>query len=161
VEGTAYLDLVTGLVIALGLVGIVVMVLPGSMLVLGAILVWAVLVGETTGWVVFALAATLLVAGQGLKYAVPGRRMKDVGVPNRTLLVGGLLGIVGFFVIPVIGLPLGFVAGVYAAEVQRVGANDARGTTGHALRAVGLSIAIELVFGLLAAAVWFAGAILT
>jgi uncharacterized protein YqgC (DUF456 family) len=155
------LDALTGLVIALGLVGIVAMVLPGTVLILGALLVWAVLVGETAGWVAFAVAATFLVLGQVVKYAVPGRKMKDVGVPNSTLLAGGLLGVVGFFVIPVVGLPLGFVAGVYVAEHLRVGATAARGTTGHALRAVGLSIVIELGFGMLAALTWAAGVVAT
>ena len=155
------LDALTGLVIALGLVGIVVMVLPGTVMILGALLVWATLVGETAGWVVFAVAATFLVAGQVVKYAVPGRRLKDVGVPGSTLAVGGLLGMVGFFVIPVVGLPLGFVAGVYVAELLRVGATTARGTTGHALRAVGLSLVIELAFGMLAALVWAAGVVVT
>jgi len=120
-----------------------------------------VLLGEAVGWAVFAVAATFLVVGQAVKYLVPGRRMKSVGVPGSTLLVGGLLGVVGFFVIPVVGLPLGFVAGVYAAELQRVGAQSARGTTGHALRAVGLSLAIELAFGMLAALTWAAGVVVT
>ena len=155
------LDALTGLVIALGLVGIVAMVLPGTVMILGALLVWAVLVGETAGWVVFAVAATFLVVGQVVKYAVPGRRMKDVGVPGSTLMAGGVLGVVGFFVVPVVGLPLGFVAGVYAAEHLRVGATAARGTTGHALRAVGLSLVIELAFGLLAALTWAAGVVAT
>ncbi|RYP81360.1 DUF456 domain-containing protein [Nocardioides guangzhouensis] len=137
------------------------MVLPGSMLILGALLVWAIVVGEPAGWAVFAVAATFVMAGQVVKYTVPGRRMKDVGVPSSTLLVGGILGVVGFFVIPVVGLPLGFVAGVYAVEHQRVGAREARNTTTHALKAVGLSIAIELGFGMLAAAAWGAGAVLT
>ena len=155
------LDALTGLVIALGLVGILVMVLPGTMVILGALLVWAVLVGETAGWVTFAVAATFLVLGQIVKYVVPGRRMKDVGVPGSTLLAGSLLGIVGFFVIPVVGLPLGFVAGVYVAELLRVGGTAARGTTGHALRAVGLSLMIELAFGMLAALTWAAGVVAT
>ena len=153
--------MLTGLAIAIGLVGIVVMVLPGSMLILAALLVWAILVGTPTGWAVFAVAATFVMAGQVVKYTVPGRRMKEVGVPNSTLLAGGVLGVVGFFVIPVVGLPLGFVAGVYAVEHQRVGPREARGTTTHALKAVGLSIAIELAFGMLAAAAWGAGAVLT
>ena len=155
------LDALTGLVIALGLVGIVVMVLPGTVMILGALLVWAVLLGETAGWVVFAVAATFLVVGQVVKYAVPGRRMKDVGVPGSSLMAGGLLGVVGFFVIPVVGLPLGFVVGVYVAEHLRVGAAAARGTTGHALRAVGLSLVIELAFGMLAALTWAAGVVVT
>ena len=155
------LDVLTGLAIAVGLVGIVVMVLPGSVLILGALLVWTVLVGGTAAWAVFAVAATFLMAGQIVKYAVPSRRMKDVGVPGSTLLVGSLLGIVGFFVVPVVGLPLGFVGGVYVAELARVGGRDAWTTTMHALRAAGLSIAIELAFGMLAALTWAVGAVAT
>jgi len=153
-------DLLTGLAIALGLVGIVVPVLPGSVLVLGAVLVWAVVVASTTGWVVFAVATTFLAVGAVVKYAVPGRRLTADGVPRRTLVAGGLLGVVGFFVIPVIGLFIGFVLGVYLAEVHRVGRAVAWPTTRAALRAVGLSVLIELVAGLLAALTWLGGAVL-
>ena len=73
-------------------------------------------------------------------------------MPNRTLLVGALLGFVGFFVIPVVGMFIGFVLGVYVAERRRVGGARglARRPTG-ALRAVGVSILIELVAAFLAA----------
>jgi len=152
-------DLLIGLAIAVGLVGIVVPVLPGSVLVLVAILVWAVLAGTATGWAVFAVATLLLAAGAIVKYAVPGRRLKADGVPNSTLLYGGVLGVVGFFVIPVVGLLIGFVLGVYLAELRRVGRDLAWPTTRSALRAVGVSILIELGAGLLAALTWLAGAI--
>ena len=152
-------DLLTGLAIAVGLVGIVVPVLPGSLLVVAAILVWAVLVSTATGWVVFAVATVLLAAGAVVKYAVPGRRLKADGVPSRTLLAGAVLGVVGFFVVPVVGLLIGFVLGVYLSELQRVGRDLAWPTTRSALRAVGVSILIELAAGLLAALTWLAGAI--
>lgn len=152
-------DLLIGLAIAVGLVGIVVPVLPGSVLVLAAILVWAVLAGTATGWTVFAVATLLLAAGAIVKYAVPGRRLKADGVPNSTLLYGGVLGVVGFFVIPVVGLLIGFVLGVYLAELRRVGRELAWPTTRSALRAVGVSILIELGAGLLAALTWLVGAI--
>lgn len=154
-------DLLVALAIAVGLAGIVVPVLPGSLLILGALLAWAIAIGETTGWVVFSIAAAFLVIGTTVKYVVPGRRMKSSGVPSSTLLIGAVLGIVGFFVIPVVGLPVGFVAGVYAAEHRRVGQVAARSTTVAALKAVGLSILIELAAGLLAAMTFVVGAILT
>jgi hypothetical protein len=79
-----------------------------------------------------------------------------------TLAAGAALGIVGFFVIPVVGLVIGFVAGVYAAERHRLGAHPpAAASTAVAVRAVGLSIVIELVGALLAAAVWFVGVVVT
>jgi uncharacterized protein YqgC (DUF456 family) len=149
-----------GVAVLVGLVGIVVPVLPGSVLILGAVLVWALEVGTSPGWAVFALVAVLLVVGAVVKYAVPGRRLKGDGVPNRTLLGGALLGVVGFFVIPVVGLLIGFVLGIYLCEVHRLGRDRAWASTRAALAAVGLSLLIELAAGLLAALTWLGGAIL-
>ena len=95
-----------------------------------------------------------------MKYAVPGRGLRTAGVPSRTLVAGGLLGVVGFFVVPVVGLFLGFVLGVYLSELQRVGAERAWPSTRAALRAVGLSMLIELAAGMLAAVTWLAAAVL-
>ena len=156
----ALTDLLVGIGVLVGLVGIVVPVLPGSLLVLASILVWAIVVSGAAGWAVFAVAAVLLVVGGVVKYAVPGRRLAAAGVPTRTLVAGGLLGIVGFFVIPVVGLLVGFVLGVYLSEVVRVGTDLAWPTTKAALRATGLSLLIELAAGLLAAVTWLVGAVL-
>lgn len=154
-------DLLFLLGAAIGLVGILIPMLPGTLLVLGVAIGWAVVVNETTGWVVLGVIVALLGAGLLLKYAVPGRHLQRAGVPNRTLLVGGVAGVVGFFVVPVVGLPLGFVLGIYLAEVQRVGETAARGSTWSALKAVGLSLLIELVAGLLATLALLVGAVLT
>jgi uncharacterized protein len=154
-------ELLTGLVILLGLVGIVVPVLPGSILILGAALVWTVYDGSGVAWVVFAVVTTILVVGGVVKYVVPGRGLRTSGVPNRTILLGGLLGIVGFFVVPVIGLAIGFLLGVYLSEVRRVGRNLAWPSTVAAMKAVGLSVFVELVAGLLAAGVWTVGVLTT
>ena len=154
-------ELVIGLAVVVGVVGVVVPVLPGSLLILGAVLTWAVTSGSAEAWAFFALATVLLVSGAVVKYAVPGRSLKAAGVPNRTLVVGGLLGLAGFFVIPVVGLFIGFVLGVYLAEVQRLGRDDAGPSTRHALKAAGLSVLIELVTAVLAAVTYFTGALLT
>lgn len=154
-------ELLVAVAIAVGIAGIIVPVLPGTVLVLGAILVWALEVGTTTAWIVFAFATTFLVLGTVVKYLVPGRQLKSSGVPNRTLLVGALLAFVGFFVVPVVGMFIGFVLGVYAAERARVGADGAWPSTRAALRAVGVSILIELVASSLAAATWVVGVVIT
>jgi uncharacterized protein YqgC (DUF456 family) len=147
--------LLVGAVILVGLVGIVVPVLPGALLVLVAILAWAAEVSSTAGWVTFSVALGLIAVSQVVKYTIPGRQMHDRGVPRASLLVGVLLGIVGFFVIPVVGLFIGFPAGIYLAERRRLGAHaDAWSSTRHALRAIGVSILIELAGALLAAGTW-------
>ena len=154
-------EVLVALAIAVGLVGVVVPVLPGALLVLGAILVWAWDIGTGEAWVVFAVATTFIALGSVVKYVVPGRRLRTSGVPTSTLLLGGLLGIIGIFVIPVVGLVVGFVLGIYLAELRRVGVDAAWPATKDALKAVGLSILIELVATLCAASVWAAGVVLT
>ncbi len=155
------LEVVVGLVIAVGIVGVVVPVLPGSILIVAAVLLWAAELGTSTSWAVFAVVALLIVVGAIVKYVVPGRRLQDAGIPTSTMLLGGLLGVVGFFVIPVVGLVVGFVLGVYLAELRRVGTRAAWPATRHALTAAGLSLLIELTASMLAAAVWVAGVVLT
>nr|WP_246210013.1 DUF456 domain-containing protein [Nocardioides piscis] len=66
----------------------------------------------------------------------------------------------GFFVIPVVGLFIGFVLGVYAAEHRRLGSAAAWPATKHALKAVGLSILIELAAAMLAVATWIVGVVI-
>ena len=150
-------EIVVALAIAVGIVGMVVPLLPGTLLVAAAILVWALDTGGSTAWTVAAVAGVLLLAGALLKYLLPGRRLTEAGVPRRTLWTGAALGVVGFFVVPVVGLPLGFVLGVHLAERARVGGQEAGASTVAALRAVGLSIAIEVLAGMLAAVAWVAG----
>lgn len=148
-----------GLAIAVGLVGVVVPLLPGLLLVWAAVLFWAIVEQTVLAWTVLGLATVLVAVAQVGKYLLPGRRLQAAGVPNRTLVIGAVLGIVGFFVIPVVGLVVGFVLGVYLAERVRLGAHAGAWTsTKHALKAAGLSIAIELAAGLLVAAAW-AGAV--
>jgi uncharacterized protein YqgC (DUF456 family) len=154
-------EVVVALAILVGLVGVVVPVLPGLVLVLVAVLVWALDVGGGTAWTVFGLATAVLVAGTVVKYAVPGRRLKSSGIPASTTWFGIALGVVGFFVIPVVGLVIGFVLGVYLAEHRRVGSAAAWPSTQQALRAVGVSILIELAAGILAALVWVVGVVVT
>jgi uncharacterized protein len=155
------LEVLLAVVIAIGLAGMLVPVLPGSLLVAAAILLWAADRGGTVAWVVALLAVGLLAAGAVVKYLVPGRRLQRTGVPTRTLLAGAALGVVGFFVVPVVGLPLGFVLGIYLSEWHRLGHRFAWPATVDALKAVGLGILIELAFGVLAAATWAVGVVIT
>jgi uncharacterized protein YqgC (DUF456 family) len=154
-------EVAVAMAIALGLVGILLPVLPGSLLVAAAVVVWAIDDGGGTAWVVTIVALALLASGSVVKYLVPGRRLRRAGVPLGTLAAGGVLGVVGFFVVPVVGPPLGFVVGVYLAEWHRLGRVAAWPATTHALKAVGLGIVIELGFALLAALNWTVGVVLT
>jgi uncharacterized protein YqgC (DUF456 family) len=144
-----------GVAIAAGIVGVVVPVLPGALLVWAAIAVWALAVGSATGWGVLAVATLAVGGAQVVKYLVPGRRLRGAGVPRRSILAGVVLAVVGFFLIPVVGFFIGFPLGVYLEERRRLlRPESAWDSTRAALRAMGLSIVIELAASVLAAGAW-------
>ncbi|MCH9722634.1 MAG: DUF456 domain-containing protein [Actinomycetia bacterium] len=146
------------LTIAIGLVGMLVPVLPGTLLVYAAIAVWSVVESSTASWTVLAVVTVLLVGGQLIKYLWPVRRMRAADIGAGTLAAGAVLGVIGFFVIPVVGLVIGFVGGVYLAELlARRDWRRAWASTVHAVKGVVLSVGVELSAGLLATAVWVAG----
>ena len=151
---------VVGLAIAVGIVGVVVPVLPGALLVWAAIAVWAIVVGSTIGWAVLSVATLLIGGAQVVKVLVPGRRLRDAGVPRQSIVAGVVLAVVGLFVIPFVGFFIGFPLGVYAEERRRLGGHaSAWRSTQEALRAMGLSIVIELAASVVAAGAWL-GAVL-
>jgi uncharacterized protein YqgC (DUF456 family) len=143
------------LAIAVGLVGILVPLLPGTVLVFGAILVWALFERTTVAWVTLGIVAALLAATLLVKYLWPMRRMKSADVGTLSLVAGAVLGIIGFFVVPVLGLVIGFVLGVYLAELaKRRDQRVAWTSTVHAIKGVALSVGVELAGGLLATVAW-------
>lgn len=155
----AAITFLAGLAIIVGILGVIVPILPGLVLCWLGVLAWAVFVDNGAGrWAVLALVTLIAATGTVVKYLWPGRNLKRGGVPNRTLLVGGVLGLVGFFVIPVVGLVIGFVLGVWLAERVRLGdSRQAWPSTKHALKAAGLAMLIELAAGLGILVVWLAG----
>jgi uncharacterized protein YqgC (DUF456 family) len=83
-------------------------------------------------------------------------------VRTLSLVVGAALGIIGFFVIPVLGLVIGFVLGVYLAELaNRRDQAVAWTSTKHAVKGVALSVGVELAGALLATVAWVVGVYLT
>jgi hypothetical protein len=137
--------------IVVGIVGVVVPVLPGLLLCWASVLVWALFADAGWGrWPVLALCTVWMLLGIVIKYAWPGRRLKSAGIPTSTLLAGVGLGLVGMFVVPVLGLLLGFVLGVWLAEAARLGGmGTAWPSTRAALLGAGLSVLVELTAAML------------
>ena len=149
------LNLLVAVALVVSVAGIIVPVLPGTLLALGALFVWALVTGGGA-WIAFGAMALLIGLGQVLKYLLPHKSMTAAGVPGRSIVIGGAAAIVGFFAIPVVGLVVGFLGGVYVAEHLRLGGDweQARASTWIAMKATGFSILIELAALLIAATIW-------
>ncbi len=156
------ITLISGIAVLAGLLGVVLPIVPGLVLCWAGVLFWTLFAhAGPIRWAVLAVATVFAAGGTVVKYRWPGRRLKTTGVPTSSLLAGGVLGVIGFFVIPVVGLILGFVLGVWLAERARLGAGRAWPSTRAALGAVGLSMLVEFVAALAVAAVWLLGLAIT
>lgn len=94
-EAQIIVTLVCGLLIAVGVAGIIVPVLPGAITIGVSLLIWALVLQNTVGWVVFALGAVLVVAGMLASAVLTGKRLKGRQIPNRSIVVGVVVGLVG------------------------------------------------------------------
>ncbi len=133
-----------GLAMLIGCIGIIVPVLPGSALIATGALVWAIVLGTTTGWV--ALAVILLLVGIGMtaSWVLTGKRLKARQIPNSSLVLAGICAFIGFFVIPVVGLFVGFIAGLYLAEYRRLkDPKESWESSWTAIKALGIGIIVE------------------
>lgn len=149
---------IVGVVIAIGVVGAVVQIWPSSPLIGGAILVWAWMSGTRAAWVVLALTVVILTVGTVLKYVIPARGMSKAGIPQSTLIWGGIGGLMGWFLGLPVGLLLGMIAAIFLVEYLRSReASTAWKSTLHALKAYGWTIAIELFAALASATLWGIG----
>lgn len=151
-------SVITGVLVLIGLAGIVVPVLPGSATIIVGLLLWAIFVGGRLGWVVFAVGALLCVAGMLATYVLTGRVLKREKIPNRSIVVGLVAGVVGMFLVPVVGLPLGFAVGLFAAEYLRVGElPGALRSSWAAIKAAARGILVEFGLSGLAVVAWLIG----
>lgn len=151
--------LLCGVALAISLAGIIIPVLPGSILGLLALLEWALFGGAGWGgWLVFAIGGVLFACGMASSALLTGRRLKQRSIPSRSVLVGAFLAIVGMFIVPVVGLVAGFAVGLLLSEWQRTGhLRGAASSSWAALKATGLGILVEFGFACVAATVWVIG----
>lgn len=144
------------LAIAVGVAGTVVPMVPGLGLIVAATLMYGAVAGfGSTGTVAAALIVAVGVGGTIAGIAIPKRAAGAAGAPRSSLLIGALGAVIGFFAVPVIGLPLGGVAGIYVGERLRTGDGAAAWRATRAtVRGFGLATLAQLAAALLMAAIW-------
>jgi uncharacterized protein len=153
----------TGLAMAVGLIGTLLPFLPGLPIIWAAALVYGLVEGfGGVGPVAFTLITLLAVTGVVAGLVLPHRRVAARGAPISTVAAGVVLGIIGFFVIPVVGLVVGTVGGVLLAERSRTGDwTIAWATTKDLLVGFGIGVAVEFAAGLAMIICWVAWLLLT
>jgi uncharacterized protein len=145
-----------GLVMAVGAVGTIVPLVPGISLVWGAGLVYGLDRGfGAVGVVAFAVMTGLAVAATVAGYVVPKRRARGAGAPRATVWLGVAGAVVGFFVVPIVGLPIGGVLGIYVGERLRTGDTvTAWRATRTTITGFGIAVLVQFAAALSMIALW-------
>lgn len=154
-------EVLLGLLMLAGLVGVLVPVLPGLLLIAGSGVAWALADPGPARWVVAVTLVVLAVGAMAAGAIVPARRATAAGAPRSALVAGAVGMILGFFLVPVIGALVGFPAGIFVAERIRLrDGRAARATTIATLKGAALGIGIQLVAGVAMIAIWAAAVLL-
>lgn len=148
-----------GLAILVGVAGTIIPVLPGSVLIGLSLLAWAIWGGAgTAGWVVFGVGMVFVLAGIAASAVLTGRKLKQHSIPSRSVVIGLVAGVAGMFIIPVVGLFVGFAAGLLLSEFLRTrNFGTATASSWAALKATGLGMLAEFGLACLAASTWVIG----
>lgn len=145
--------------LVLGAAGVVLPVLPGSLLIIITLLVWAVLLGGPAAWTAAVLGMLLAAVGWSAATVLTGRVLQREQIPRGPVLIAVVAGLAGMVLLPPLGLFIGFAAGLFAAEYRRRG-NDwetAGAASLRALRAIGLGVLVEFCLAGLAVSCFVIG----
>lgn len=148
-----------------GLLGTVVPVLPGILLMWGAVVAYGFFVGFGAVGIGVVIVATLLSAlAVALGFILPKRLADESGASGWSQIAAVVGGIIGFFVIPIVGIIVGALVGIAIAEyLDKDDWTRARGSTIAVAKGFGISALLQIAIGfaiLLAWTLWAATVVL-
>lgn len=150
------LVVLVAIVMVIGVAGTVLPILPGLWLIWAAALAYGLFAGfGIGGWATMALITGLAAAGTASAVYLPQRKAASIGVPWWGQVVALVCAVAGFFIVPVIGAPLGFVVGILLVTLIRERQfQDALEATRATLKAMLLASGLQFAVGLAMVAVW-------
>ena len=150
------LIVLVAVIMVIGVAGTVLPILPGLWLIWAAAVGFGVFSGfGIIGWIAMTVITALAVAGTAASFYLPQRSAASVGVPGWGQVIALAAAVAGFFFIPVVGAPVGFVAGVLVVTLLRERHfQDALHATGATLKSMLMASGLQLTAGLAMAALW-------
>lgn len=152
--------LVAGLLLAVAAIGTVYPVLPGSVLAIVTLIAWAWIMGSPAAWTAAVIGALIATAGWSASAVLTGRKLRQQQIPKLSIVVAVVSAVVGMFLIPVVGLFVGFGGGLLVSEyVRRRDFRAALTSSVETLKATGIGVLLEFGMVCLAGSVWMIGVI--
>lgn len=143
-------------VMLVGLVGTVIPALPGIELIwLATVAYWVFTGFDKWGIILLALMTVLLIIGEVMSFFLANTAAAKTGASWQAILASLVLGLIGIFVIPILGALIGAVLGVFLVEwYRRRNWREALRATTGALWGYGLSIGAQFVVALIMIGLW-------
>jgi uncharacterized protein YqgC (DUF456 family) len=156
VSADTLLVVLVAIVMVIGVAGTVLPILPGLWVIWAAAVAYGIFADfGAGGWIAMAVITVLAAVGTASALYLPQRTAASVGVPWWGQLIALGFAVAGFFVVPVVGAPLGFVVGILVTTIAREhhisGALEATWAT---LKAMLLASGVQFAVGLMMMAVW-------
>jgi len=160
VDTQIVVTVVAGLLLAVAAIGTVYPVLPGSVLAIITLIAWAWIMGSSAAWTVAVIGSLIAGAGWSASAVLTGRKLKQQQIPKRSIAVAMVSAVVGMFLIPVVGLFVGFGGGLLVSEyMRRRDFRSALSSSVETLKATGIGVLVEFGMVCLAGSVWMIGVI--
>jgi uncharacterized protein len=160
VDTQIVVTVVAGLLLAVAAIGAVYPVLPGSLLAIVTPIVWAWIMGSSAAWIAAVIGSLLAAAGWSASAVLTGRKLKQQQIPRRSIAVAVVSAVAGMFLIPVVGLFVGFGGGLLVSEyVRRRDFRSSLKSSVETLKATGIGVLVEFGMVCLVASVWMIGVI--
>ncbi len=153
--------IIAGIVLLVSVAGTIVPILPGSLLTVATLLVWAIIMGSPVTWVAAIIGMIVAIIGWSSAAVLTGRTMKARQIPRGPILVGIVGAIIGMILLPVLGIFLGFALGLLGAEYVRLkDLKKAGSSSWAALKAMGLGMLFEFAGVATATSIFVLGSVI-
>lgn len=140
----------------IGLFGLLLPIFPGLVVIWLATLGYALLTGFTTiAWIFFVIITILMIIGSLIDNFIMGQQAFEKGASWISIIVAMTFGVLGNFVIPVIGGFLGALLALFLTEwIRRKNWKDAVSAARGWAIGWGWAIVIRFLIGLLMVGLW-------
>lgn len=153
--------IIAAILMLVAIFGTIFPIVPGSPVAIVTMIAWAWIIDSSASWSTGVVAAALALVGMSASLVLTGRTMRRERIPSTPILIATAAAIVGLFVIPFMGLFVGFAVGLFGAEYYRRRdlAAAARSSL-QAMKAMGWGMLIECGCAILAFGVFGLGVLI-
>ena len=152
--------IVAGLLLAVAAIGTVYPGVPGSVLAIITLMAWAWIMGSSAAWIAAVIGSVMVAAGWAAGAMLTSRKLRQQQIPKRSIAVAMVSAVVGMFLIPVVGVFVGFGAGLFVSEyARRRDFGSSLKSSAKTLKATGIGVVLEFGMVCLAGSVWMIGVI--